>query len=459
MKIQTLNLENQPIRRLLFNMSLPAIIGMMVHGMYNIVDTMFIGKSVGSLGVAGLTIAFPIQMFIMSLAQIVGLGGASAISRSLGAKNSERANHVAGNVYVLILFISMFVMIFGINFIDEILLSFGTNEAILPYAKEYTEVILMGVLFITFSAAVADLIRSEGNAKVAMVTMLCGTVTNIVLDPILIFGFDMGMRGAAIATVISQAFTFCLILFYLIKGNSSLQIRAFHLRPDFTIIKEIVAVGTPAFFRSVGGSLMFIVINHSLIAFGGTLAVAAFGIVNRVMMFLFMPILGTIQGMQPIVAYNYGAGNFKRIQETIKLAIFVTAVIGLICLLFGELFPGLIVMVFTKVGEREAMNQVAIPAIRIILISSPIIGAAIISGSAFESFGKARPAMFFTLLRQIILLIPFVLIFPRLFGSGLYGVWTAFPLADILSAAISILILKRELSNQAQTVFPVLKTS
>ncbi len=453
MNERSIQLGNEKISKLLFNLSLPATIGMIVNALYNIIDTIFIGRGVGTLAIGGLTIAFPIQMLIMAFAQMVGIGSASAISRNLGAGNVEKADHVAGNSFVAILILSSVLMTLGFLFTDPLLRLFGASDTILPYAKDYITIILMGSVFFSFTVSSNNLVRAEGNAKVAMISMLIGTGLNIILDPIFIFTFDMGIRGAAYATIISQFCSFIFLSTYLFSGKSTIKVRWHHLKPDFSILKEIFSVGLASFSRQVAGSAVAIVVNNSLVFYGGDLAISIFGIINRVIMFLFMPMFGVVQGVQPIAGFNYGAHKYERVREVVKLAVIVTVIYASISVLIAQLFPSAIFSIFTTDSDLIAKGA---PALRLVLLMLPIVGIQIVGGSLFQSLGKALPSLVVSMLRQTLILIPLLLTLPKIAGLGLTGIWISYPMADFLSTVITGFLLMRELKlmKNLETVLP-----
>ena len=446
MKQLTARLGEERISKLLVNLSVPATIGMMVNALYNLVDTIFVGRGVGALAIGGLTIAFPIQMFIMAFAQMIGIGAASAISRSLGAKDIEKADYVAGNSFLCIIVLSSIIAAIGLIFTEPMLRFFGSTETILPYAKDYITIILWGSVFFSFAMSSNNLIRAEGNAKVAMATMLIGAILNIILDPIFIFVFKMGVKGAALATVISKFISFLYVLTYLYSGKSSLKVKLHHLKPKMHIIIEILTVGFASFARHVTGSVVAIVVNNSLRIFGGDMALIIVGIVHRVTMFVFMPLFGVIQGMQPIVGFNYGAKKLDRVKEAIKLSLIVTTAIATFGWLIIELFPFSIISVFTRDAEIIEKGSTIM---RIVISVIPVIGIQIVGAALFQSLGKAVPSLILALLRQVLLFIPLVIILPRVLGLGLLGIWIAYPSADILSVVLTVLFLRSELKKMS----------
>jgi len=436
------NLENEKITKLLMRLSLPATIAMIVNALYNITDTIFIGRGIGYLGIGGLTIAFPVQMVIMATAQMIGIGAASIISRSLGAKDIEKADHVAGNSFFAVGILGITICALGLIFINPLLKIFGATDILLPYAQEYLQVILIGSIYFPFAVSTNNLIRAEGNAKVAMISMLIGTILNIILDYIFIFPMAMGIRGAALATILSQLVSVIFILFYIYGGHSTLKVKLHHLKPDSKILREIVIIGFPSFARQGSGSIIAVIMNNSLAFYGGELAISIYGIVNRVIMFLFMPLFGVVQGMQPIAGFNYGAKRFDRVKEVVKLSIIVTTVFASIGTLIGELFPWFIIGLFDNDPDLIRNGSYAL---RLIISMIPIIGVQIIGAALFQSLGKAIPSLLLTLSRQVLFLIPLVLILPRIFGFGLFGIWISIPIADFFAAIVTFFLLKKEM--------------
>ena len=450
MKQLTARLGEEKINKLLVNLSLPATIGMMVNALYNLVDTIFVGRGVGALAIGGLTIAFPIQMIIMAFAQMIGIGAASAISRSLGAKDIEKADYVAGNSFLLIVILSSIIAAIGLTFTEPMLRLFGATDTILPYAKDYITIILWGSIFFSFAMSSNNLIRAEGNAKVAMATMLIGAILNIILDPIFIFVFKMGVKGAALATVISKFVSFLYVLTYLYSGKSSLKVKLHHLKPKMRIMTEILTVGFASFARHATGSIVAIVVNNSLRIFGGDMALIIVGIVHRVTMFVFMPLFGVVQGMQPIVGFNYGAKKLDRVKETLKLSLITTTAIATFGWLLVQLFPFAIISVFTR--EPEIIEKGS-TIMRIVISVIPLIGIQIVGAALFQSLGKAVPSLILALLRQVLLFIPLVIILPRVLGLGLLGIWIAYPAADILSVVLTVLFLRSELKKMSLSMW------
>lgn len=443
-------LANENIKTLLIKLSAPAIVGMIVQALYNLVDTIFVGKVVGVLGIGGITIAFPIQMIIMAIASTVGIGGASIISRSLGAKDYIKAEKTLGNVFSLVFICSILITVFGSLYINPLLKLFGATYEIIPYANDYLSIILLGSIFYMFSIASNNLVRAEGNAKVAMITMLISAIINIILDPIFIIVLKMGMEGAAIATVIAQASTAIYLAFYYFKGKSDIKLYIKNLAMETKLVGEIFAIGSSALARQAAGSGVAIILNNILAFYGGNVAIAVYGVINRIFMFMFMPMFGVIQGLQPIIGYNYGALKFDRVKSALKLSVIFMTVISTLAFISLLAFPEFFISIFNKDKDLIEMGT---KAMRIVVIAFPTIGFQIVGASMFQSIGKALPSIILSMTRQVVFLIPFVLILSNIYQ--LDGVWYAFPTADILSFVVTYYMFNREFKFMRNKVLDV----
>jgi len=432
-------LADDNIGKLLFRLSAPATLGMFVMALYNVVDTIFIGHSVGKLGIAGISIVFPFQMFVMAIGQTLGIGGASLISRSLGAGNIEKAEKTLGNVIFSVVIFGISLAIFGSFFIDKILLVFGATETILPYAREYMQIILFGTILFTFLMSSNNIIRSEGKAKVAMGTMIISAVLNIILDPIFIFSFKMGVRGAAIATVIAQFISVIYIVFFFCSGKSVLKFKLINLKFNIPILKEVFAIGASAFARQSAQSFLIIVLNNSLGLYGGDISIAVFGVVSKLIRFIIMPIFGIAQGLQPIAGFNYGAKQYGKAWKALKLALFSGVTISTLGSLLVISIPGTLMKIFTN--DTLLINE-GVHSLKIFILAFPLVGFQVVGATVFQAFGKAIPALFLSLSRQILFLIPLILILPGFFH--LDGIWFAFPVSDVLATIVTLMMLYRE---------------
>ncbi|GIN08387.1 MATE family efflux transporter [Shouchella clausii] len=432
-------LGNEPIGKLLRDLSVPAMIGMFVMAFYNVVDVLFISYGVGIEAVAGLTIAFPVMMIMMAVSAAVGIGGASVISRRLGENRHEDANRVFGTVLALIVVMSVAGLITALFFLDDLLVLFGATPDILPYSYDYMFPIMLGTVFFAFTFATNNIIRSEGNARFAMVTMVIPAILNIILDPIFIFALDMGVKGAGVATVVAQGAVSFFILRYYVKGESSLRLSWTSVSLRFSVVKEILSVGFPAFVQQASGSLMMIAINAMLIQHGSDMHVGVFGIIQRIMMFTVMPMIGVMQGMMPIVGYNYGAKQFARMRETIwlTLKVVVACSIGVVFIMMA--FPALSMRIFTT---DPLAIETGTTAMRIMFAGFFLAGVQVVAGGLYQALGKPIPALILSLSRQIIFLIPLVLLLPQY--MGITGVFLAFPIADLLSFILATFLLYRD---------------
>jgi len=426
-------LANEKIGRLLWKLSLPAAIGAAVMSLYQIVDTIFIGRVVGPLGVAGIAIIWPLQMLAMGTGQIIGIGGSSLVSRALGAGDIKKAERALGNAILYAVIIGVLVTIIGLVNLSFWLRLIGADETIFPYAKDYLGIILIGMTFRICGMGLSQLIRAEGNARVAMTSMVISSILNIVLDAVFIVALRMGMKGAAIASVSSDASAFIYIIHYYLFQNSSLKIRKENFVPERSVTKEIMAIGFGPLVTTIGGSLVIIILNRTVIAYGGDLAVAAFGIVQRSMMFITLPVMSIGQGVQPILGFSYGARRFDRTLHAIRLSVTVATIFAVIAFLIIFFFPAPIMRIFTQ--DSELISVGAYAAKRIFFVVY-LVGFQMVSQTVFQALGKAVPTFLATIARQILFLLPLILILPRFWQ--LDGVWLSVPVSDTLSFFLTL---------------------
>jgi len=442
---RTIYLEREAIFPLLIKMSLPAVVGMMVNALYNIVDTVFVGLGVGPLAIAALAIVFPIQMIVSAVAQAIGVGTASIVSRRLGEKRPEEAAKAAGTAYAAVTAATAILVAILFLFMRPILGFFGASAEIMPFAMEYTGIVGAGFFFFSLSMCASNLIRAEGNTKASMIGMLIGALLNTVLDPLFIFGFGMGVRGAAIATVISQIAS-CVYLFGMYaKKKTVVPIKRANLRIDLGLLGKSVVLGIPSFIQSAGMSILMLLVNTTLGQYGGDEAITTYGMVHKLLMIVIMPILGIAQGFQPIAGYNYGAKRFDRVRTSLWTAVLTAFSIALFGYAFMMLLPRVGMSFFTHDAGLIASSA---RVLRIVVLFIPAAAIQITGSVYFQSVGKATEAMALSLSRQFLLLIPFVLILPRFLG--LNGVWIAFPLADLLSSTITVTLLIKEVRKLAR---------
>lgn len=436
-------LGDEKIGKLLLKFSIPAIIGMMVNALYNIVDRIYIGNGVGSLGIAGITVGFPIMIILMAFGMLVGIGATSLISIKLGEQKKDEAEIILANGMVLLILISITISTLGLIFLNPLLKLFGASDTILPYAKQYLTIILLGAVFQAIGFGMNNFIRAEGSPKTAMMTMLIGAISNIVLDPIFIFGFKLGVRGAAIATILSQAISAAWVLSYFFGKKSHLKIHIANTKLQTPIVGKILAIGSAPFAMQIASSSVIALLNNQLSYYGGDIAISAMGIINSVSMLILMPIFGINQGVQPIIGYNYGARKFDRVIKALKLAILAATTIVVIGFIATRIFPERLISLFNS--KDKELIKVGAQGMRIFLAMLPIIGFQIVSSNYFQAVGKPKQAMFLSLSRQVLVLIPALLILPRFFE--LRGVWMAGPISDFISSILTGTFLFLELKR------------
>ena len=433
-------LDDDRIGRLLLRLSMPAFAGMFVMALYNVVDTIFIGHYVGPLGIAGLSIVFPIQMLTMGIGQMTGMGGASLVSRLIGARNIPRAERALGNALTFTVIIAVALTIAGLWNPDVWLRLMGASEAILPYARDYMTVILTGVVFRTFAMSQNFLIRATGNARVPMIGMIMGAGLNIALDAIFIIPLGMGVKGAALATVIAQLVTSLYFLRYYLSGKSFLRVHLPNLAIKWDILKSILAIGISSFARTAAQSLAVVFVNRTLLAFGGDLAISSYGLIQRIMIFALMPSIVIGQGMQPILGFNYGAKRYDRALKVIKTAIIAATIYSIIAFCALYFAPELFIRVFTTDSELIVLTA---HAARHIFFAVYLIGFIVVGSIVFQAIGKAAQAFVTAVARPALFLLPLVFILPNYWQ--LDGVWLAFPITDALTSILVLVLLIPEI--------------
>lgn len=435
---RTLELGTQPIHKLLWKYALPAIIAMTAASLYNIVDSIYIGHGCGALALGALTVAKPFMDICAAFGSLVGVGASSLLAIYLGEKDYERANRVLGNVIVMNVLLSAVVMVVGLIWLDPILMAFGASEDTLDYAHEYMEIILYGNILTHIYFGLNAMLRSAGHPRFSMVATIVAVTVNIILDPIFIFGLDMGVRGAALATVISQAVA---VVWQLTKFLDRSELVRFHRgiwRLNREITHRALAIGMSPFLYNIAHCFVVIIINNQLKNYGGDLAIASYGVINRLTFVFAMMVMGLNQGMQPIAGYNYGAQQYDRVQRSFTLTcLYATGVMAVVFIL-GECFPRLVTEMFTHDPELISLT---IRPMRIICSTMLIIGFQMVTGNLFTSIGMAGKAIFLSLTRQVLYLIPLALWLPLVFSDPLNGVWWSIPVSDTMSAITAVIVL------------------
>ncbi len=442
MKNSQQSLGTDPIGKLLIKYSVPAIIGMMVNALYNVVDRMFIGNipNVGPMAITGLGVTMPITTIIIAFGVLIGIGATTNISIKLGQGKREEAELIIGNSLSLAGITGILVTVIGLIFSDKILTLFGASSQTLYYAKSYMDILLIGVIFSILGMVFNNIIRGDGNPKLSAVIMGVGCVTNIILDAVFIFGFNMGIQGAALATVLSQGITAIWGLLYYLRGKSNLTFRKSSLKLNKYIVSGIFAIGSAPFAMQIATSLVQVISNNSLKIYGGDLAIGAMATISSIIMIFLMPVFGIVQGMQPIVGFNYGAKNYDRSKKTLKLTLLSSSVLFILGSLVIQFAPQVLVGMFNK--DPQLMD-ITISGLRKYALAMPIVGISIVGTNYIQSIGKAKIAMVLSLLRQVIILIPIILILPKFLG--LDGVWFAQPASDIIASVITVIVLVKEI--------------
>ncbi|WMI66555.1 MATE family efflux transporter [Aestuariibaculum sp. YM273] len=448
-KVSAKDLGEQPISKLLVKQAVPASIGILVMSLNILVDTIFVGHWIGSIAIAAINIVLPVSFFIAALGMSIGVGGSSIISRALGASNYEKALKTFGNQITLALLFTVSMVVLGLAYADNIIMSFGGKGAIFDPAKIYYQIVLYGVPFLALCMLGNTVIRAEGKPKFAMYAMMIPSVSNLILDYILINLLDFGMYGAAWATTISYVICFIFILWFFLSKHSELKLNFIHFGLNLSIVKEIGSLGFVTLARQAVVSITYLFMNNILFDLGGETSVTAYAIVGRMLMFALFPVFGITQGFLPIAGFNYGARNYDRVRESINTAIKYAAVLATLVFILLMTFPEAITKMFTT--DVEVIKQTP-SDMRWVFAATPIIALQLIGAAYFQAIGKATPALLLTLSRQGFFFIPLILILPKFYGE--LGVWMSFPISDVLSTLVTGYFLNREIRRDliAKTV-------
>ena len=438
--------EQSSIPKLLLKFTLPAVVGLIVLAIYNMVDRIFVGQGVGALGLTGLTMCFPIMMLQMGVGVLIGAGGAALMSLYLGEKKKDVAERVLGNMAFLVILCSGTITIVGVTFAKPILQFFQTSPEAMPYALPYLTIVFAGTFAVHAQFCTSMSIRSQGNPKIAMYLMIFGTVTNMILDPIFIWGFHMGTAGAAIATVIAQLLAAIFGLALHFTPHCVLKIRLRSCLPDRKLILKIAMIGFSPFIMNVATSLQNSILNFQLRLYGGDMAVAAIGIIFSVMTIVLMINIGISDGLQPIIGYNYGAKQYKRVKQALALACSAAFLITLVEAIIIESFPTFFVRLFCS--NNPELLKMASHGLRIFLMCFPVAAIQIIGTRYFQAVGKAGIATFNSLLRPILLFIPLLFLFAGQWG--LSGIWMVGPVSDFLAMLVTSIWLLLEIRHLDQ---------
>ena len=431
-----IDFQTKKISKIVWEYALPGIIGTVVTALYNVIGRIFIGHGVGALAISGLAITLPVMNLTTSLGMLVGAGASARISISLGKKDKKTSEMILGNSLLLTIILNAVFITLIYIYLEPILRSFGASDLTLPFAYDYLKIVLLGNVFVSLGYNFNAMMRASGYPKKAMITMLIGAVFSIILTPIFLYGFNMGIQGVAWATVVSMFLGMIFVMHHFMQKRSLIRLKLKYIKLNKKIITAIVSIGMSPFSMQVAASGVAVLMNTSLIRYGGDLAVGAYGIINTILMLFLMIIMGLNQGTQPIIGYNYGAGNYKRVRETlmysIKIATSITTSGALIALIFPEIFAN----AFTSDAE---LKSITVRGLRISVSALPLVGIQIVSSSFFQSIGSATKSLIQSLSRQLIFLIPAIIILPRIFK--LDGLWIAMPFSDIVSFILSLFLL------------------
>ena len=424
-------LGTEKIGKLMLAMAIPSVIAQMINILYSIVDRIYIGhiKGIGTEALTGVGVAFPIVILVSAFSAFAGAGGAPLASIWLGKGEREKAEKILGNCVSLLLFFTVILMAFFYAFQRPLLYWFGASDATISYASEYVMIYLAGTVFVQLSLGLNTFIISQGQSRIAMMSVLIGAIANIVLDPVFIFLFGLDVKGAAIATVISQALSAVWTVGFLVSKKSTLTIKIKAMKPDFSIIGKVMALGVSPFIMRATESLISVVLNSGLQRYGGDLYVGSFTIMQSVMQMLTAPLGGFTQGVQPIISYNFGAGNFERVKKAYRSMIGICFAVSAAATLLIMIFPGFFAGMFTKDAQLIALVEQVMP---LFLCGMLIFGLQQGIQPTFLALGQAKISLFIAVFRKIILLVPLALILPR--GFGVMGIYYAEPVSDIISA-------------------------
>ena len=437
MKKKGINLGEGKVSSLLFKLALPAIIAQLVNVLYNIVDRIFIGRIPnGEIAMAGVGVAFPIIMIVSAFSALIGMGGAPIAAIKMGAKENDEAEEIMSNSFSMLIIIGAILTVGFLIFKEPILYAFGASDKTINYATDYLTLYLIGTIFVQIALGMNPFVNTQGFAKTGMLTVMIGAVINIVLDPIFIFVFNMGVKGAALATVFGQLVSALWVLKFLFGKTSVLKIRKKYLVPKLQVILPVIALGVSPFIMQGTESLVIIIMNNQLSLYGGDLAIGAMTIMSSIMQIVMLPLMGLSQGAQPIISYNYGAKKIDRIKSTFKLLLISCLIYTGVMWALLMIIPRMFVLIF---NSNPDLVEITAWSIRIYFAGVIMFGAQIACQQTFLALGQAKTSLILALLRKIILLIPLAFILPKFFEDGLKGVLMAEPVADILAATITLI--------------------
>ena len=440
MEKQKKQILSENLRVLLFKFSIPTVTGMVIIALYNFVDTIFVGNVIGPNAIAGLTIILPVIILIVAIGLLTGVGAASIVSRSLGKGDKEKAMIAGGDSIILNTILNIIIITPIYLFSDRMLKFLGASSEVLPYAKDYLEIMLFGFIFLSFSVNGTNLIRAEGRPRASMYEMIIGSILNIILDYIFIIVFGWGVRGAAIATVISHIASAVYIFAFFVSRSSIFHLKFNMFKINKSISREILNIGVPSFLMEIIGSVMFLLFIRFVRQYGGDVYITITGIGIRIIDLIFMPILGISQGFSPIVGFNYGAKLYLRVKKVLKEAFIWTSIISMLGFIVMVIFPESLISIFTS---DISVIEKGVGPLRLIAILAPLWSFPILGSAFFQAIGKPRPSLIITLSRDLFFFIPAIFVLPVFFD--LLGVWISWPVTDFFCFLITTIFLVREI--------------
>lgn len=433
-------LGDKRIRDLLMQYAVPAIIAMTASSLYNMVDSIYIGhiKDVGSYAISGLAVTFPLMNLATALGTLVGVGASTILSMLLGQRNYKAANKVLLNEVLLNIIIGVAFSVVTLSFLDPILMFFGASQNTLPFARDYMVIILLGNVITHLYFGLNNMVRASGNPKLAMGLTVFTVVSNTIMDPIFIFVLDMGIKGAAIATVLCQLMALIYTARYFFNQNNYLHLPKFlrDYKLDIRIAKDSLTIGMGPFLMNSAACIVTLFINQQMLKYGGDLAIGAYGIVNRISFFFIMINMGFNQGMQPIAGYNFGAGKYTRVKRVFKLTVICATIVSCVGFIVSEFMPDLAVSLFTNDPE---LKELAVKGLRLTNLAFPLVGFQMVATNFFQSLGMVHKSILLSLSRQLLFLVPLIYFLPVFFGH--HGVWMSFPIADTAAIILSTILL------------------
>ena len=435
---KSVDLGKGSIGKLLFTLAIPTIIGQIVNLLYNIVDRIFIGKMAsGDIAMAGVGVAMPIILLVSAFAMLLAAGGAPLTAIEMGKQDNDKAEEIMSNCFSMLVSVGLLLTIVFFIFREPILWAFGASKATIGYGLDYLSIYLIGTVFVQISLGMNLFINTQGFTKIGMITVIIGAVINIILDPILIFGFNMGVKGAALATIIAQGVSAAFVLKFLFGKKSILKIRKKYLKLNKKLVLSILALGVAPFIMQATESLVLVSLNNQLLKYGGDLAVGAMTIMSSIMQVLIMPLMGLTQGTQPIISYNFGAKQIDRVKKTFKLLFVICLSYSVIMVSLIMLFPEFFVSIF---NNKPELMEITSWAMRIYFVGMVLFGAQIACQQTFLALGQAKISLIIAMLRKIVLLVPLIFILPMFMEDGLTAVLLAEPVADVIAIISTVII-------------------